>query len=104
MPKEKERIPFIEEYNRVMREKKLATRGCRHIKREKRLFWFLMTKYDLKNDVELAEFIGTIPSQISMIRNDKLGMSARLVLMIYDKTGMSVDDIRVLAKEDMPED
>ncbi len=71
---------------------------------EKRLFWFLMLKHNLSNDHELAEFIGTAPSQISQIRTNKMGLSPRLILSIYDKTNLTIDDIREMANEDMTEE
>lgn len=111
MPKLRERIPFVEEYERLKRDAAWAARQAeekarsrRPVKKEKRLFWFLMLKYDLKNDTELAEFIGTAPSQLSQIRNDKMGLSPRLVLSVYDKTNLTIEDIREMANEDMPEE
>lgn len=110
MPKLKERIPFIEEFEREKLEQRWKERQAaektsrRSVLKEKRLFWFLMLRFDLKDDRALAEFIGTSPAQISTIRNDKIGLSPRLVLSIYDKTNLSIEDIRAMANEDMKEE
>lgn len=111
MPRVKERIPFVEEFERAKRESKWAENQAaikknakRAVKNERRLFWFLMLKFGFTNDVELAEFIGTAPSQLSQIRNDKIGLSPRLLLSIYDKTNLSVEDIREMVNEVMPEE
>ena len=111
MPKAKERIPFVEEYERAKRDAAWAEREAamkknhkRTIKNERRLFWFLMLKFGFTNDVELAEFLGTAPSQLSQIRNNKIGLSPRLLLIIYDKTNLSVEDIRAMANETMTEE
>lgn len=111
MPKAKERIPFVEEYERAKRDAAWAEREAamkknhkRTIKNERRLFWFLMLKFGFTNDVELAEFLGTAPSQLSQIRNNKIGLSPRLLLVIYDKTNLSVEDIREMVNEVMPEE
>ena len=111
MPKAKERIPFVEEYERAKRDKAWVEReeaakkpSRRGVLKEKRLFWYLMLKFNLPNDLALAEFLGTAPSQISQIRNDKLGLSPRLLLVIYDKTNLSVEDIREMVNEVMPEE
>lgn len=111
MPKARERIPFIEEYERAELERAWAARQeefkktrRRVVGNEKRLFWFLMLKYNLSNDNELASFIGTAPSQISQIRTNKMGLSPRLILSIYDKTNLTIDDIREMANEEMTEE
>ena len=111
MPKARERIPFIEEFERMKRDAAWAERLAdekkrkrKNVKCEKRLFWFLMLKHDLHNDQALAEFIGTVPSQLSAIRNDKIGLSPRLILSIYDKTNLTIEDIRAMANEDMTEE
>lgn len=111
MPKAKERVPFVEEYERAKRESAWAEREAEAKRRnrrvvgaEKRLFWFLMLKFNLTTDQELAEFLGTAPSQISQIRTGKIGLSPRLLLVIYDKTNLSVEDIREMANEDVTEE
>ena len=111
MPKARERIPFVEEYERAKRDAAWAEREAamkknnkRVVKNERRLFWFLMLKFGFTNDVELADFLGVASSQLSQIRNDKIGLSPRLLLTIYDKTNLSVEDIREMVNEVMPEE
>lgn len=73
----------------------------RHIKKEKKLFAFIMKVYGFDTDQQLAEFILSSTTAISAIRNDHRYMSASLILRIYDKTTLSIEDIRKMAKEDV---
>lgn len=73
----------------------------RHTLKEKKLFWYLMYKYQFKTDQQLADFLYTAQSIISQIRNDRIGLSHRLILTIYDKTDLTIEDIRRLVKEDI---
>lgn len=100
MPRKRESIPFIEEFERMKAEQRPPARS-RPLKKDKRLFQYLMLKYNLPTDVQLADFIGTVPSMISTIRNDKAPFSPRLLLSVYDKTDLSVEDIRAMAREDL---
>lgn len=100
MPRKRESIPFIEEFER-MKAADTTPPARRQLKKDKRLFQFLSLKYNLPTDVQLASFICTSPAMISTIRNDKAGLSPRLLLSIYDKTDLSVEDIRAMANEDM---
>ena len=72
----------------------------RHTLKEKKLFAYIMKKYKIKTDTELAKFIYSSGSQISQLRNDRLYISPRLILSIYDRTDLSIEDIRRMAKED----
>lgn len=73
----------------------------RHVIKEKKLFAFLMNTHNLKNDREICDFLYTAPSVISQIRNDKRRISAALILRIYDKTTLSIEEIRKMVKEDV---
>jgi len=72
----------------------------RHTLKEKKLFAYIMKRYKLKSDTQLAEMLFSSESQISQLRNDRLYISPRLILSIYDRTDLSIEDIRRMAKED----
>ena len=71
------------------------------VRRELKLFNYLMTTYNLRTDIDVAEFIGCSKTVISMTRCDHRGLSPRLTLVVYDKTPLSIEEIRALAKEYM---
>jgi hypothetical protein len=71
------------------------------VKKEKKLFKLLMEKNKFVNDQELAEYLLISTSIISQIRNDHFYLSPTNILRIYDKTGMSIEDIRKFAREDV---
>ena len=73
----------------------------RHTKKEKQLFKVLMEKNNFVNDQELASYLLMSSSMISQVRNDHFYLSPRTILLIYDKTDLSIEDIRQLAKEDV---
>ena len=73
----------------------------RHVKKEKKLFKLLMEKNKFVNDQELADYLYISTSIISQIRNDHFYLSPTNILRIYDKTGLSIEDIRKLAREDV---
>lgn len=75
----------------------------RHTLKEKKLFAYIMKRYKLKSDTQLAEMLFSSESQISQVRNDKIYLSPRLTLTIYDRTDLSIEDIRRMAKEDCDE-
>lgn len=101
MPRPRAQQSEIEQLFRDNKENFTADRKRRKLKKEKRLFWFLRFAYNLRDDAALAEFLYTAPSQISQIRNDKMPLSHRMILAIYDRTNLSIEDIRSMAKEDM---
>ena len=69
------------------------------VKRELKLFRYLMDTYNLRTDDDLADFLCCSKTIISMTRCDHRGLSARLLLVIYDKTPLSIEEIREMAKE-----
>lgn len=73
----------------------------RHTLKEKKLFWYLMQKHKFKFDQELADFLYTSTPVISQVRNDKKPFSSKLILITYDKTNLTIEDIRRMAKEDV---
>ena len=80
---------------------KERNRLYRHISKEKKLFAWIMKKFNMSTDQELADFLYTSPSVISQVRNDKIGFSPKLILTAYDKTGLSIEEIRKMIKEDV---
>jgi hypothetical protein len=85
----------------MRKEKLVSNNKSRHVKKEKKLFKLLMEKNKFVNDQELAEYLLISTSIISQIRNDHFYLSPTNILRIYDKTGMSIEDIRKFAKEDV---
>ena len=71
------------------------------VRRELKLFNYLMTTYNLRTDDDLAAFMMCSKTVISMTRCDHRGLSPRLTLVVYDKTPLSIEEIRALAKEYM---
>ena len=66
----------------------------RHVNKENHLFQFLMRTNKFEQDAQLARWLFTSTSVISQVRNGKIPLSARLVLRIYDKTKLSIEEIR----------
>lgn len=58
-----------------------------------RLFDFLIAECDLKTDAALAEALGITKPDVCRIRSGVYEMSARVMLIIHKKTGMSIEDI-----------
>lgn len=64
-----------------------------------RLFDFLKKEYKLNTDAHLAEVLDVAPPVISRIRSGRgngiknYQVSARMIINIYKKTGMSIEDI-----------
>lgn len=79
----------------------MSNNKSRHVKKEKKLFKLLMEKNKFVNDQELADYLYISTSIISQIRNDHFYLSPTNILRIYDKTGLSIEDIRKLAREDV---
>jgi plasmid maintenance system antidote protein VapI len=67
---------------------------------ERKLFAYLFKKFKVKSDVELAEILYSSPAALSRIRNDHKNLTAKMILIIYDKTGLSIEKIRQMAAED----
>lgn len=60
---------------------------------------FLKKEYELKSDRALCDALGVTPPVISRIRAGKTKVSAELIITIYKKTGMSIEDIEDMIKE-----
>jgi hypothetical protein len=79
----------------------VSNNKSRHVKKEKKLFKLLMEKNKFVNDQELADYLYISTSIISQIRNDHFYLSPTNILRIYDKTGLSIEEIRQFAREDV---
>jgi len=67
--------------------------------KETRLFTYLKKAYDLKNSAELAKFLSVSPALLSKIRHGVKPYSGDFILVVYDATGMSIEEIRKLMKD-----
>ena len=85
----------------MRKERLVSNNKSRHVKKEKKLFKLLMEKNKFTNDQELADYLYISTSIISQIRNDHFYLSPTNILRIYDKTGMSIEEIRQFAREDV---
>lgn len=64
-----------------------------------KLLDFLKQEYELKSDSALAKALGLSNPYISKIRSRKQRLSAETKIIIYKKTGMSIEDIENLLEE-----
>lgn len=60
---------------------------------------FLKKEYKLKNDAALAKALGVKPPTISKLRANRQSMSAEIKIIIYKKTGMSIEDIEAFLEK-----
>ena len=65
---------------------------------DNKLLGYIKWKYELKTDTDVAEFLFTSPAEISRIRRGTKGLSHRMLVIIYDKTDLSIEQIRELYK------
>ena len=65
---------------------------------DNKLLGYIKWKYELKTDTDVAEFLFTSPAEISRIRRGTKGLSHRMLIIIYDKTDLSIEQIRELYK------
>jgi hypothetical protein len=63
-----------------------------------RLFDHLIVTYKLKNDRQLARYIGIAPSTLCKIRARTMRMTPMVILKIYDYAKMPIESIRELSK------
>lgn len=63
-----------------------------------RLFDHLIVTYKLKNDRQLAKYIGVAPSTICKIRARTMKMTPPIILKIYDYSKIPIESIRELSK------
>ena len=67
---------------------------------EHKLLDYLITRYQLKNNRALAAFLGMTQAGLSKIRHRVNKVCPEFILRVYDRTGMSIEEIRELIKED----
>jgi transcriptional regulator with XRE-family HTH domain len=60
---------------------------------------YLIEAFKLKNNRALAQHLGVTQSAISKIRYGMNKPSAEFILLIYDKTDMTIEEIRALIKK-----
>ena len=60
---------------------------------------YLIEAFKLKNNRALAQHLGVTQSAISKIRYGMNKPSAEFILLIYDKTDMTIEEIRTLIKQ-----
>lgn len=63
---------------------------------------YLIAKKWAENDKDIAKLLNTTPPVISRVRNGTRGVTARLVLSIYDKTELTIEQIRGLIRGKKP--
>lgn len=61
-----------------------------------KLLDYLKETYSLKNDGELATFLGMKPPNLSRIRGAKYPVSADVVLRVHESTAMPIKNIMAL--------
>lgn len=54
----------------------------------------LIASVPLKNDAMLARFLGLTPPVLSKIRHDRIGVSAGTMILVHERTGMSIAEIK----------
>lgn len=67
---------------------------------EHRLLDHLIKRYELKNSRALADLLGMTQGGISKLRYKTNQVSSDFILRVYDKTDLSIEQIRELIKED----
>jgi len=60
----------------------------------------LMLIYGIQTDNSLADKLAISTGSVSRIRKGTQNISASLILAIYERSGMSIDNIKDLIKED----
>jgi hypothetical protein len=63
-----------------------------------RLFDHLIVTHKLKNDRQLARYIGVASSTVCKIRARTMRMTPMVILKIYDYSKMPIDSIREMSK------
>lgn len=77
----------------------MVSKRKRYIEKETKLFQYLLDNYCLSDDQDLADFLFCSKTVISMARRGQKPLSARLILRVYDKTPLSIEEIRNLSEE-----
>lgn len=56
----------------------------------------VMRKYRLRNDAALCRFLKLSAPQISKIRHRRLAVSSAMLLLLHEKTDISIQELRAL--------
>jgi len=64
-----------------------------------RLFNEIMFRHKLQTDTQLAKLLFVSPAFICNVRAGRKNLSPRLILAIYDRAGLTIEEIRQYAKE-----
>ena len=68
---------------------------------DKKLFEYLFKRFKVTTDVELARELYTSSATLSRIRNNHKYLNARMILIIYDKTDLTIEQIRKMVVEEV---
>ena len=63
------------------------------------LFDFLKTEYNIPSDRQLCDALGIAAPVLSKIRHGVIGISGDIMILIHEKTGMTIADIKELISE-----
>ena len=66
---------------------------------EHALFDFLKTEYNISSDRQLCAALGITPPALSKIRHGVVGISGDIIILIHEKTGMTIADIKEFISE-----
>jgi len=64
-----------------------------------KLFVHLKKTYKLTSDAQLGKFLFASSPTISRIMNGRRGLTPKMILIIHDKTGMPIAQIRSMFNE-----
>jgi len=68
------------------------------------LFEYLKKTYGFHSDYALAKFLAASAPTISRINNGKRALTPKMILYIYDRTGLPIEDIREMFKKKIAKD
>lgn len=54
----------------------------------------IIKEFNLKHDADLARFLKIAPSMVSKLRHRTLSVTGDTILIVYDRTGWSIEKIR----------
>ena len=65
-----------------------------------RLLDYLIETYKLKNSRQLAKHLGITQGSLSRFRHGTRKVDGNFILLVYDKTDLSIEEIRALLDDD----
>ena len=66
---------------------------------EHALFDFLKTEYNISSDRQLCDALEISTPTLSKIRHGVIGISGDIIILIHEKTGMTIADIKEFISE-----